>query len=294
MSTSFGALLHSIRYRDALIFQAPSLVGLAFVFPSLTLSSTSRIIIFLLAGFLLMAHIFAFNDWSDRASDASSAPEDTADAADQPISHHDKLWLALVLGLSGLALLGALSFRLLVLGTLILLLGVAYSFPVLRFKGKGIPLLSSFLHIAGSVLTFLLGYALFSGVDARALLIGGYFGLIITAGHLVQEIQDLEGDRATHISTNAVRFGPRFAFLASFSLFTLSFVYLFGLAAGGLIPPALEFLLVFYPVFAVLAARTIKHGLDSQNVRRFRGQYRILFGIIVVTMAAVSVASSWK
>ena len=285
---SLKSIPAAIRYRDALIFQAPSVVGLAFSFPALTSTSVARILLFLLGGFLLMAHIFALNDWSDRASDAEASRKGRVEAG-QTLSHRQKLVLAVGLGAAAIGAMALLSTTLLILGTLALLLGVAYSFPVLRFKGKGIPVLSSFLHITGTVITFLLGYALFSPLDVRALLIGGYFALIITAGHLVQEVQDFAGDRATDISTNAVRFGPGLVFLVSFVLFTLSFAYLFGLAAGGSIPSGLRGLLAFYPVYAFLAWRTFRAGLNSEQVHRFRGQYRILFAALVSIMAAWTV-----
>jgi 4-hydroxybenzoate polyprenyltransferase len=189
------------------------------------------------------------------------------------------------LGAASLVAFSFLSPTLVLIAFLILLLGVAYSFPFLGLKGKGIPLLSSVQHVAGTMLTFMLGYALFSPIDTRALLIGGYFALIITAGHLVQEVQDYQGDLTAGISTNAVRFGQRWMFGVAFGLFTLSFAYLYGLASGGLIPSALRYLAAFYPVFCLLAWRTYRAGFSPENVRRFRSQYRRLFALIVLVMS---------
>lgn len=290
MSRRLASFLRSLRYRDVFIFEAPALVGVAFSIHDITPETLAETLRFALAGFLLMAQIFYFNDWSDRASDADGSRKGRAWTGEL-LTSQQTLTLAVLLGLSALGALAALSATLLIIGSMILLLGLAYSFPVLRFKGKGIPLLSSFLHITGTVLTFLLGYALFSALDVRALLIGGYFALIITAGHLVQEIQDVAGDRATHISTNAVRFGPRLIFLVSFVLFTLSFAYLFGLASGGLVPAGLRSLLAFYPVYVFLAWRTFRAGLASEQVHRFRGHYRVLFAAVVSIMAASTVLS---
>ncbi len=274
----------AIRLRDTLIFQAPSVVGVAFVFPGPTAEALVRTGWFLLGGFLLMAHIFAFNDWSDRASDAEGSRRELV-KREARHDGRDGLLLAVGLGVAALGILAWLSLALLWIGGAILLLGVAYSFPVLRFKGKGIPLLSSLLHISGTVLTFLMGTAVFSPIVGRSLLIGGYFALIITAGHLVQEIQDVAGDRSTAISTNAVRFGPRQVFWASSALFALSFVYLLGLALAQLIPTALAVLVVFLPIYAYLAWRTLRGGLSPERVRRFRGQYRVLFGLLTAAMA---------
>lgn len=136
------------------------------------------------------------------------------------------------------------------------------------------------------MLTFLLGYALFSEIDARAILIGVYFGIIITVGHLVQEIKDYVDDRSSHISTNAVRFGPKITFIAACGLFTFSFVYLFGPAEASFVPSVLKYLLAFLPVLGIMAVRTYKTGLDLENVQRFRNQYRRLYAVIVLVMSA--------
>lgn len=284
-------MLRAIRFRDALVFEAPAIVGIAFSMPALTDDSLLRFLPFAFASFLLMAHIFVFNDWSDRIAD-SLAGQPPAMADEPPLDANHNLWLALGLAVAGVSLLGLLSVRLLLLSSLILLFGVAYSFPMDRFKAKGIPLLSSALHFGGSVLTFLLGYALFSEINARGLVVGGYFGLIISAGHLVQEVQDFEADRAANIATHAVALGPRKAFLLGFVLFTVSFAYLYLLAAAGVLPEVVGYFLVFYPVLCLLGLDPWRSGLEHNSVHRFRGQYRVLFGLMVVLLMVAVLAQS--
>jgi 4-hydroxybenzoate polyprenyltransferase len=276
--------LLSLRYRDAFIFEAPALVGLAYSMTEASLASVARALLFVPAGFLLMAHIFLFNDWSDRATDVHGS-KSVRRRSDQTLTNRQMLAFSISLAFASLILFSFLSKTLVVIAFFSLLLGVAYSFPVQRFKGKAIPLLSSILHFAGILLAFLLGYALFSPIEPRALLIGGYLALIITAGHLVQEVQDYAGDVAAGLSTNAVRLGQRFMFAVACGLFTLSFVYLYGLASEGLIPSALRYLVALYPIYAGLAWWTYRAGLTPENVRRFRSRYRRLFAVIVSVMS---------
>jgi 4-hydroxybenzoate polyprenyltransferase len=113
----------------------------------------------------------------------------------------------------------------------------------------------------------------------------GYCALTISGGHLVREVQGSAGDLAAGHSTNAVRFGQRWMFAVAFGLFTLSFVYLYGLASEGLIPSALRYVVALYPIHAVFSWWTLRDGLTPENVRRFRSRYRRLFAVIVSVMS---------
>ena len=285
MSTKLKSFIFCIRYREALIFQAPAFVGLTFSISQMTVKTGASLIIFALGGFCLMAHVFCFNDWSDWKLDYRSPEKLKHILLNKGITSHEMLTLSVVLGMASLLIFALISSTLFIIAVMILSLGVVYSFPILRFQGKSIPLFSSILHIVGGLLTFQLGYAFFSAIGTRSLYIGGYFGLLLAAGHLVHEVQDYAGDRRNRISTNAVRFGPGFNFSMSFALSTFSFIYLFGLTHAGLIPSVLKYLLFFYPIYAVLAWKTFNAGLVPKNVRRFRNQYRILFGFVVIIMS---------
>ena len=119
--------------------------------------------------------------------------------------------------------------------------------PISRHNGyshpapsaKSAPVLSSLPHLLGGLLHFLLGYSLFDALDRRGILIGFFFALTFTAGHLNQEVRDHEGDRVNGLRTNAVFFGKERTFLAGLVLFMLAYADLAWLAFRGLIPAAL-------------------------------------------------------
>ena len=133
----------------------------------------------------------------------------------------------------------------------------------------------------GGVLHFLLGYSLFTPIDHSGILIGLFFALTFTAGHLNQEVRDYDGDRLNGVRTNAVAFGRTPAFLAGLAVFTLAYTDLFLLAGLGIVPAPLAILpLVLYPIHVVWSIQTLRAGLTFTNVTRVRGRYRMLYGMI--------------
>ena len=185
---------------------------------------------------------------------------------------------AVLLALS-LLLFARLSRQTLLVAIAIAALGVFYSHP--RLNGKGTPIISSCPHLVGGVLHFLLGYSLFTPIDQSGILIGLFFALTFTAGHLNQEVRDYDGDRLNGVHTNAVAFGKTPAFLAGLVVFTLAYTDLFLLAGMGVVPAALAIMpLVLYPIHVVWSVQTLRAGLTFTNVSRFQDRYRMLYGVI--------------
>jgi 4-hydroxybenzoate polyprenyltransferase len=279
------AYLACIRYRDVLVLQGSPLLGVAFSVRQVTLDSAAATALLLLASTLLVAHVFSFNDWSGIVDDLKDPNKAAGVFLAWGVSARGVLALSGVLLAASLALLAVLSARTLCLGASIAALGIVYSHPAINAKGT--PLLSSAPHLVGGVLHFLLGYALFSTVDARGVLIAFFFALTFTAGHLNQEVRDHDGDRASGVRTNAVWFGSRRAFLAGLAVFTLAYADLAALAWAGLVPAPLGVLaLVLYPVHLILTIRTLSAGLCFDSVSSFQACYRLLYALIGLAMLA--------
>jgi 4-hydroxybenzoate polyprenyltransferase len=285
--------LSSIRFQEVLVLQGPPFMGVAFRLQDVTFVAIPTLLVFSVATFCLLAHVFSFNDWAGIGADLND-PNKLKDVfLTKGITRRQVGTLSVSLGLSSLALYSLLPIRTLLLAVGIIVLGLLYSHP--RIHGKGIPIISSCLHLTGGVLHFLLGYSLFGGIDLRGVLIGLFFALIFTAGHLNQEVRDYEGDRLNGILTNGVRFGKRRMFIISFLLFIFSYGYLWGLARYGLVPPALGNLIVLSPVQGYLFWRTLKAGLTFQSVTRFQAQYRLLYagiGLFIIATLLLQVLSS--
>jgi 4-hydroxybenzoate polyprenyltransferase len=198
--------------------------------------------------------------------------------------------LALALVVSSLVLFALLGPAILGLASGIAALSALYSLP--RFDWKGRPLLSSFAHLAGGMLHFLLGYSLARAIDPRGLAIAAFFALVFAAGHLTQEIRDHQGDAANAVSTNSVTFGQRRTFAASLVLFTVAHILLFAMALAGLIPRPIAALVALYPVQLYWSRQALVGGLTHESVSTLQKRYRVLYSVIGLAMVAALLAAA--
>ena len=232
----------------------------------------------------LTAHIFVFNDWANDESDLRDPLRAPHVFSRQGIVRREVAWAAIVLLVLATVALAAVGVAALLFGAAIAALGFLYSgSPVL---GKNTPVASSFNHLVGGTLHFLLGYTLAHAPDAKGLCIGLFFGLVFAAGHLNQEVRDYEGDELNGIRTNAVVFGPRQTFLASLFTFTAAYAMLTALAAVGLLPR----LLLWSPVAGLLhfawSLHALRRGLSFETAVWMQRRYRWLFALIGLVMLA--------
>ena len=261
--------------------QGSPLLGAAFALRETSVAKVAIGALFAAASFLLVAHVWSFNDWADRAADLTDPVKSHGVFSTKGISPRGLLGFSLILLALSLVLFAFLPARTFLIAVAIAALGFLYS----AGSAKTIPILSSLSHVAGGFLHFLLGYSVYEAIDGRGLLIAPFFALTFTAGHLNQEVRDYAGDRQNRLRTNAVVFGPTRAFAASFALFTLAYADLVLLANGGIVPPLLGVLaLLLYPIQLVWSVRTLRAGLDFESVVRFQRRYRLLYALIGFSM----------
>jgi 4-hydroxybenzoate polyprenyltransferase len=280
--------LRCIRFRELFLLQGSPLLGIAFTIGEITPAKVAALVVFLVADLLLLAHTFTFNDWAEYAADLNDRNKASGVLRTREASRSEIGRLATLLLVASLVLFAALGLRMLVLAGAVAVLGFAYSHPAIH--GKGIPILSSALHLVGGLLHFLLGYALFGDPTAPGVLIGVFFALTFAAGHLNQEIRDYEGDRLNGIRTNAAVFGPRPVFLAGLVLFTLAYAHLAFLAMIGVIPGVLGWLSLLYVLHLAWSIRVLRAGFGFESMSRFRDGYRILYAVIGLAMLVTLLA----
>lgn len=277
-------LSSSIRWDEVLVLQGAPMIG-----ASLSIGALSRENIFALAiaavgSCCLVAHVYALNDWSGIYGDLKDSNRAARTFPSRGVHRTEILGFAIVLLALSLLLFAALGTTNFYLALTIAALSALYSGPAFHLKGH--PFFNSLLHFAGGNLHFQLGYATFAAIDARAVAIGCFFGLVFTAGHLTHETRDCEADLNNGIRTNAVAFGKMPTFVASITLFTASFALLVTLALGRLLPRPLVLAGALYPVQLFISWRAICGGLSFESLSRLQKSYRWLYAFIGVMIVA--------
>lgn len=279
-------LAAGIRYREFLALAGAPLVAAALAIDSFSPPALGRLAGLLAADLLLLAHVFTLNDWADQAVDAADPRKARTTFEARGLPAAAALRLSVVLGAGSLLAFASLGARPLAIAALLVATSLAYSHP--SSHGKGRPVASSLLHIAGGLLHFLLGYSVFNAPDLRAVAIGAVFALVFAAGHLHQELRDLDGDRRSDVSTNAVRFGHGPTFIAAQGLFGLAYALLPILVSIGYLPRPVGWLALLFPLQLVFAAGAWRRGLGFDAIARLQLAYRVLFAAVgLITVAAL-------
>jgi 4-hydroxybenzoate polyprenyltransferase len=272
-----------VRYRESLLLEGAPLLGAAFAIGRLTPEKAAALGVLTVASFFLIVHVFLVNDWAGMTADLRD-PHRTVRPLEAMVGRRVAANLGIALLLASLLLFALLEVRTLLIALAIAFLSALYSLP--HPSGKGIPLVSSAVHLLGGILHFLLGYSAFSPIDPRGLSVAFFFGLTLTAGHWNHEARDLDADRLNRIRTNAVAFGREKVFLASAALFAVAYAYLTVLAERGLVPRPLRFVGLLYPFQFYASWATLRSGLCFQSIRRLQIWYRALFAVIGLGMLA--------
>jgi len=269
------ALLRHIRFDEVFVLQGTPLMGVVFSIGTIAAGKFEALLLFLLGSILLVAHVFTLNDWADVAHGLK--------APDPQVPSRRLFWFSLSLLIASLLVFALLGSRVVILGLIVAALGFFYSHP--KLNAKGTPIASSIPHLVGGLFHFLLGYALFSSVDERGILIALFFALTFTAGHLNHEVRDFELDSRNNARTNAVAFGKRPAFVAGLIVFTFAYLCLFVLGWFRFIPRPLAFLaLLFYPLHLYWSLRALRGQLNPETLDHFQIQYRALYAVIGISM----------
>ena len=270
-------LVLCIRLGEVLVLQGAPLIGALFSMGRLTAEACAGIALLAAGSTALVAHVFVLNDWSGESCDLRDPNRVKGVFINRGVARSGVVYLSLALLALALLLLRALGNSSLAIGVALAGLSALYSCPGIH--AKGIPILSSALHFAAGLLHFLLGYSAFRAPDWHGIQIGSFFALIFVAGHLTQEIQDSDSDRANGIRTNAVTFGKMQSFICGMALFTTADVLLTMLALRGVVPRLLAIAVLICPLHIYWSLQAIRAGLSFEAVRRLRARYRALYAL---------------
>lgn len=269
-------LLSCIRFDEVLVLQGTPLLGAVFAMSQLTNQSVMALVLLAAGNAFLVAHVFLLNDWAGVHQDLRDPARSAGVFLNRGVRRHEVAGLLLLLLLLGLMAFSRLGPATLGLGLMIAVASALYSVPHVYMKG--VPLVSSALHLVSGVLHFLLGYSVFRSPDIHGLQIALFFAVIFSAGHLTQEVRDREADLGNGIHTNAVKFGKKRVFIVSFALFTFADALLILLALSGAVPQGLALVVAaIYPLHLHWTLQAMREGLPFQSVRRLQIRYRALY-----------------
>ena len=233
----------------------------------------------ILATLLLACFAFAFNELQDVELDRLSETKQHRPLIDGSLSPFAVGMLCVLLLVGGLLLLALVTPRYTIIpGLGMALMGFVYSWRPLHLKT--VPVLSTLAHLIFGTLVFSLGACSVGESHPGMALIGLYFGLVFSAGHLHHEVMDLEEDRQLGVKTHAVRFGARPTLWAGFTLWSLSAGYftVLVLGAGSLIPVAVIQLGMFACYLAVFPFM-LRSRNDATRLKQLQAAYRIAYMI---------------
>jgi len=279
MASRITALFRSIRFAEVVLLQGTPIMGVLFSIGTITPEKIGLLVLFIAANILLVAHIFTLNDWAAAAQKAEQPNRAAELIYSEKLNSRLLFFFSTALLAVSLVLFAFLGWHTWMLAAAVAAVGILYSHPWLNAKST--PIGSSLPHFVGGLLHFLLGYTLFAPLDQRGVLIGLFFALTFTAGHLNHEVHDFDHDRRNDLRTNAVAFGKRPAFIASLVVFTFAYGCLFGLSLAGHMPRILAIWpIVLYPLHLFWALGVLRRGLTPEAVRRFQTRYRLIYALI--------------
>jgi 4-hydroxybenzoate polyprenyltransferase len=275
--------LRSLRLTEGAALQAFPVVGLATCGRALVLAELGQAALLLTGLWLVYLHIFAFNDLANVDEDLADPRKRAETFVAHGLSHPAMRRAVSGLGLLAAVVFACLPWRAAAAAAGLVAAGFLYSHPSLAWKR--VPGASSALHVLSGAVHFLAGRMLLGPVDASSLLLASWCGVVFAAGHLVHEVRDREADLRAGVRTHAVRYGRRPVFAVAFLGFTVSFGLLGALAAAHVVASPLWLVLAPYPFLAAAFLSAWHGGLTPRDLRRVRGTYRVLFAVLVVTMA---------
>ena len=276
-----------IRAFDVLVLMAYPTLGAIFALPQVNWVSCGRLAIFSIFNSFLLVHIYLINDWSDARLNPAEPRQRKIQALKRPEIINERQILGLAMLLLALSLIGFyfLSPVIFDLTAVIALLTMFYSHP--RINGKGIPVLSTLIHLAFAILYFLAGWTLYRPLSPPAAALGLYFGLVLSAGHFSNEIEDFQSDSQAGIRTNAIAFGQRPVFRLGLALFLLSSLYLLGLAVAGWVDQGFAWIGGTLTLAWIIQIVRYRRWQAGDPIHTFRDSYRMVYALVSLAMLAL-------
>lgn len=268
-------IANAIRLPEVLLMMGFPVMGVISAQPAFHDGDLLRLLQFLIATFALAASIYLFNSWGERRFDSHNRRLAAHPLVAGEISSLGILAFSLLLFAISLLIFALGLSTLLPYAIAIKLIWLLYSNPFIH--GKGIPIISTLIHLSGGICQVMLGYSFVRTPDAHGVSFAVYLALLFVAGHYHHEVKDYHADREAGVRTNAIFFGQRRGQVLSALFFVFSFLVLVAAMAMDL----LSWQRV-WPFLAILpghlfAVMTWGLKLEPRPILRYQSAYRALF-----------------
>ncbi len=294
-----GFIFWGVRYVEALMMMAYPTMGAAMAIDGFTWPVVLRLAVFGFFGVIFNVHIYIYNDWCGGLMNEDEPNQRKWHALKHStLSERQVLYVSIVLAAVSLFGFALLSWRFALTGASIIAATTLYSHPAVNFKGK--PVLGTIVHFVGASLYFLGGWSVFKEFTPESFALAAFFGLVLSAGHFSNEIEDFDQDMAAGMTTNAIHFGKRRVFMTGIFLFILSSIYFLAYsivtfeshAEAGRAAPM--YVLIGALLLAVWIERAYYYRAWNGNddIAGFRNFYRLLYAGFCASLLAIR-AAEW-
>jgi 4-hydroxybenzoate polyprenyltransferase len=257
-------LVWGIRYDNIIFFLGFPVLGALFSVPEFTPGNLKTLAGFAALCVLFLAQSFIFNDWGDAVVNPEEPQYRDRHALKHPelIDLNSALLLCAVLTVLSVAGIFFISFSAGEMMLIATIISFVYSHP--RSALKKHPGLPEIAHVLFAGSLFLSGWLLFADVDNQSLLLALFFGLVLSAGDLINQIEDFEKEMAHGIRTSAVVFGKRQIYRLAVWVFVLSSLYIMALALTGMVPGWIKWpALLLIAIWAVAVVVLVRSGMKK-------------------------------
>jgi len=274
-----GFLIWGIRIDNVIFFLGFPLLGAFLVIPDLSWASLQKLTLFGILSAMLLTQTFIVNDLGDSVLNPEEPKYRPRHALKHPeiLNFKQLVGLCVILSILSVAGIFLLSGGAGIFSLSAWAISIIYSHPRLTLKKR--LFLPELAHLLFAGALFLSGWKLFQPVSLESLLLTLFFGLVLTAGDLVNQIEDFEREIIVGLRTSAIIFGKRPVSRFALWLFYFSSLYLFGLALAGSIQNWIKWPGLILIIIWTGTIFSLRKKDPLKNISKFRRWIRLIYAL---------------
>jgi 4-hydroxybenzoate polyprenyltransferase len=274
-----------VRWKDSVLLQIFTVLGVLSSDRNQILTDPIPGLLVIIATTLLYIYTFTSNDLYNIKEDSADPRKKNQTFLSRGISVKTMRIIVNSIGFIAFLVFLFTSWTTQLAAIFIVIASLLYSHP--RFNFKRVIVISSLLHIFAGAAQFWIGFSAYLPAD-RILAIGClYCGLLLAAGHLVQEVEDHEGDQRSSIITLSVYLGKVVTLRLALCLFLMSYILIAILIFTAKIEPwALVILGFAIPIWKAFS-KVFLTSQEITDIQALRQSYQISYVLQLIILAAV-------